>query len=77
MGSGARTDYRHRRPTTGSGVDVTVLEGAHVVTVDGSGSEFAGGHVVVTGNRITAVGPGAAPAIPAGAADHGSMPADA
>ncbi len=43
-----------------------MLEGAHVVTVDGAGSEFAGGHVVVTGNRITAVGPGAAPTMPAG-----------
>jgi cytosine/adenosine deaminase-related metal-dependent hydrolase len=46
---------------------VTVLDGAHVVTMDGSGSEFAGGHVVVIGNRITAVGPGPAPAAAAGA----------
>ncbi|MHA6782195.1 8-oxoguanine deaminase [Pseudonocardia saturnea] len=37
----------------------TVIEGAHVVTV--TGEEFAGGHVVVEGNRITAVGPGPAP----------------
>ncbi len=36
-----------------------IIEGAHVVTV--SGEEFAGGHVVVGGNRITAVGAGAAP----------------
>ncbi|OJY39916.1 8-oxoguanine deaminase [Pseudonocardia sp. 73-21] len=36
-----------------------VIEGAHVVTV--TGGEFAGGHVVVEGNRITAVGAGPAP----------------
>ncbi len=36
-----------------------IIEGAHVVTV--TGEEFAGGHVVVEGNRITAVGAGAAP----------------
>ena len=72
MGSGARADLAADSETAngtgnGTGSDVTVLEGAQVVTVDGSGSEFAGGHVVVTGNRITAVGPGAAPATPAGA----------
>jgi cytosine/adenosine deaminase-related metal-dependent hydrolase len=76
MGSGARTDTADHGGAlsgtandsgSGTGSDITVLEGAHVVTVDGSGSEFAGGHVVVTGNRITAVGPGAAPATPAGA----------
>ncbi len=33
-----------------------IIEGAHVVTV--TGEEHAGGHVVVDGNRITAVGPG-------------------
>jgi cytosine/adenosine deaminase-related metal-dependent hydrolase len=36
-----------------------VIEDAHVVTV--SGAEFPGGHVVVEGNRITAVGAGPAP----------------
>ena len=36
-----------------------VIKGAHVVTV--SGAEFPDGHVVVQGNRITAVGPGPAP----------------
>jgi cytosine/adenosine deaminase-related metal-dependent hydrolase len=36
-----------------------IIEGAHVVTV--SGEEIAGGHVVVDGNRITAVGAGPAP----------------
>lgn len=36
-----------------------IIEGAHVVTV--TGEEIPGGHVVVEGNRITAVGPGPAP----------------
>lgn len=36
-----------------------IIEGAHVVTV--GGDEFPGGHVVVEGNRISAVGAGAAP----------------
>jgi len=66
MGSGARAATGNDGHID-AGSDIAVLEGAHVVTVDGSGSEFAGGHVVVTGNRITAVGPGAAPATPAGA----------
>ncbi|GAA4549862.1 8-oxoguanine deaminase [Pseudonocardia xishanensis] len=35
-----------------------IIENAHVVTV--TGAEIAGGHVVVEGNRITAVGPGPA-----------------
>jgi cytosine/adenosine deaminase-related metal-dependent hydrolase len=45
-------------------MSTVVLDGAHIVTVDASGSEFPGGHVVVTGNRITAVGPGRAPDVP-------------
>lgn len=36
-----------------------VIEGAHVVTVDGA--EYADGHVVVRAGRISAVGAGAAP----------------
>ena len=36
-----------------------IIEGAHVVTV--TGDEFPDGHVVVEGNRITAVGAGPAP----------------
>ncbi|MHA6617965.1 8-oxoguanine deaminase [Pseudonocardia sp. DLS-67] len=36
-----------------------VIEGAHVITV--SGQEYPDGHVVVEGNRITAVGSGPAP----------------
>ena len=43
------------RPTqTGRQTDTLVLQGAHVVTVDGAGSEYADGHVVVTDGRITA-----------------------
>ncbi|POM24698.1 8-oxoguanine deaminase [Actinomadura rubteroloni] len=38
-----------------------VIENAHVVTV--SGAEHPGGHIVVEGDRITAVGPGPAPAV--------------
>jgi cytosine/adenosine deaminase-related metal-dependent hydrolase len=38
-----------------------VLEGCSIVTMDGSRTEHARGHVVVTGNRITAIGPGDAP----------------
>ncbi|WP_344589787.1 8-oxoguanine deaminase [Actinomadura vinacea] len=39
-----------------------VIENAHVVTV--SGAEYRSGHIVVEGDRITAVGPGPAPAVP-------------
>ena len=38
-----------------------LLEGAVVVTVDDGGTEHAPGHVVVQGNRITAVAAGPAP----------------
>ncbi|MBW8484360.1 8-oxoguanine deaminase [Actinomadura parmotrematis] len=41
--------------------DVKIIEGAHVVTV--TGAEHPGGHIVVTGDRITAVGAGPAPAV--------------
>jgi cytosine/adenosine deaminase-related metal-dependent hydrolase len=40
----------------------TVIDGAHVVTMDGARSEHPSGHVVVEGARVTAVGAGAAPA---------------
>ena len=45
----------------------TVIENAYVVTV--SGGEHTSGHIVVDGDRITAVGPGPAPAaaVPEGA----------
>jgi len=39
-----------------------VIEGAHVVTLDGDRREIADGHVVVAGTRIVAVGAGPAPA---------------
>lgn len=39
-----------------------VIEGGAVATVDAAGHEYEAGHVVVAGGRITAVGPGAAPA---------------
>jgi cytosine/adenosine deaminase-related metal-dependent hydrolase len=38
-----------------------VIDGAHVVTMDGARTEHANGHVVVDGARITAVGAGPAP----------------
>ncbi|MGC4955508.1 8-oxoguanine deaminase [Actinomadura citrea] len=41
-----------------------VIENAHVATV--SGDEYPGGHIVVEGDRITAVGPGPAPSTDAG-----------
>ncbi|MDT7680134.1 MAG: 8-oxoguanine deaminase, partial [Pseudonocardiales bacterium] len=39
----------------------TVLDGCIVVTVDAQRREHTTGHVVITGNRITQVGPGRAP----------------
>jgi len=39
-----------------------VIEGAAVATVDADGTEYAAGHVVAVDGRITAVGPGDAPA---------------
>jgi len=39
-----------------------VLEGCTVVTMDGDRAEYASGHIVVDGSRITAIGPGPAPA---------------
>ena len=40
---------------------VTVISNAVVATVDTAGHEYGSGHVVITGNRITAVGDGPAP----------------
>lgn len=45
--------------------DAIVIEGAHVVTVDGT--EHVDGHVVVEADRISAVGAGPAPRAPLGA----------
>jgi cytosine/adenosine deaminase-related metal-dependent hydrolase len=39
----------------------TLIDGAYVVAVNATGDEYAPGHVVVDGNRITRVGPGNAP----------------
>lgn len=44
-------------------VAVTVIENCAVATVDPAGTEYRHGHVVVRGNRIEAVGPGAAPPV--------------
>jgi cytosine/adenosine deaminase-related metal-dependent hydrolase len=52
-----------------------ILEGCTVVTMDGQGSEYAAGHIVITGNAITAVGPGSPP--PASLADLGARRIDA
>jgi cytosine/adenosine deaminase-related metal-dependent hydrolase len=42
-------------------VSTVVLEGCAIATMDDAGTEHASGHIVVAGNRITAVGPGVAP----------------
>ncbi|UUZ59848.1 8-oxoguanine deaminase [Nocardioides sp. B-3] len=47
-----------------SPVASTVIDGAAIVTMDGSRREIADGYVVVEGDRITAVGAGRAPAFP-------------
>ncbi|WP_016908169.1 8-oxoguanine deaminase [Streptomyces xiaopingdaonensis] len=39
----------------------TVVEGCAIATVDGHGTEYATGHLVLAGDRIEAVGPGPAP----------------
>lgn len=36
---------------------MTVIEGCAVATVDGAGTEYGSGHVVLDGRRIAAVGP--------------------
>jgi cytosine/adenosine deaminase-related metal-dependent hydrolase len=47
-------------------VTTLVLEGCAIATVDGQRAEHASGHIVVTGNRISAVGRGAAPDVSQG-----------
>ncbi|MFB2584394.1 8-oxoguanine deaminase [Herbiconiux liukaitaii] len=39
----------------------TVIENAYIATVDRAGTEYESGHVVIEGDAIVAVGPGAAP----------------
>jgi cytosine/adenosine deaminase-related metal-dependent hydrolase len=48
-------------PDSGVTPATLVLDGCAVVTMDGAGTEYASGHVVITGNLITAVGPGSPP----------------
>ncbi len=51
-----------------------ILDGCTVATVDRQGSEYASGHVVVTGKVISAVGPGSPPpGSLAGSANPGTM----
>jgi cytosine/adenosine deaminase-related metal-dependent hydrolase len=50
-------------------VSTLVLEGCAIATMDGRRAEHAGGHIVVSGNRISAVGPGPAPAADRSGAD--------
>ena len=38
-----------------------LIEDCAIATVDGSGTEYASGHILVEGNRISAVGEGSAP----------------
>lgn len=42
-------------------IERILIEGCAVATVDGAGTEYPSGHLVVTGGRISAVGPGPAP----------------
>ncbi len=44
-------------------MNALVLDGCAIATMDGQRAEYGTGHIVVTGNRISAVGPGAAPAM--------------
>jgi cytosine/adenosine deaminase-related metal-dependent hydrolase len=44
-------------------VSAVVIDGCAVATMDSDRREFAGGHVVLEGNRIAAVGPGPAPVL--------------
>jgi len=41
-----------------------IINGAALATVDDAGTEYASGHIVVDGERITAIGAGQAPAVP-------------
>ncbi|MCL7021081.1 hypothetical protein K6C39_21595, partial [Vibrio vulnificus] len=39
----------------------TVIENCAIATVDAADTEYTDGHLVITGDRIAAVGPGPAP----------------
>ncbi|MGA9345371.1 MAG: 8-oxoguanine deaminase, partial [Nocardioidaceae bacterium] len=45
----------------GSDSNTVVIDRCHVATVDGARTEYTSGHVVIEGNRITAVGEGRGP----------------
>src|SRR5262249_17490041 len=51
----------HRGGGQAGGPLMIVIEHCAVATVDAVGTEYADGHIVVDGDRITAVGPGPAP----------------
>src|SRR5690606_413967 len=57
------------RQAGGGRMSRVVIEGGAVAAVDDAGTEYAEGHVVVDGDRITAVGPGPAP-VDRGAAER-------
>src|SRR6266849_6291523 len=62
-------DQRRRagRCPAGRGKDLfmtLIINGAALATVDDSGTEYASGHIVVDGERITAIGAGPAPDVP-------------
>lgn len=59
-------------------MDTLVIDGCAVATVDGAGTEYRSGHVVLAGGRIAAVGPGPAPetaGLAGGTADTGGVTA--
>lgn len=47
--------------TDPAGIQRLVIENCAVATVDAHDTEYAGGHVVVAGDRIESVGAGRAP----------------
>jgi cytosine/adenosine deaminase-related metal-dependent hydrolase len=54
----------------------TVIEGCAIATVDGAGTEYRDGHLVIEGERIVAVGDGSAPDEARGASGSGSRRID-
>lgn len=44
--------------------ETTILDGCAIATMDGGGTEYASGHIVIEGTRIVSVAPGAAPGNP-------------
>jgi cytosine/adenosine deaminase-related metal-dependent hydrolase len=54
--------FQRDRADEVAAMDVMIVENGYLATVDSDGTEYASGHLVVEGNRIVAVGAGAAPA---------------